>query len=197
MKKLLATITAGLMGATGFAVTAGAATTATPGAAATTTNSFVPNPPVQSMHRKALALYVDTVVAGGGNPKPAVSCAQTSMFHVGQTVVFRMWGNVTATGGTPLTDHNVRGAYVTIPGVGKMAMTYGAHGTYPHKVAFWTAAWPTSGYPSVGTVNFTITVVTNPVRQWGMASGKHSTIGALKGVFSQAGLAPTSQLTLF
>lgn len=193
MKKLLTMCTAGLMGATGFAVTAGAATTASPGAATTTSTSFVPVPPVQSMHSKALALYVDTVVGGGGNPKPAVSCAQTNMFHIGQTVVFRMWGNVTRTGGTPLTDRNVRGAFVTIPGVGKLAMSYSAHG----KVAFWTAAWPTAGYPSVGTVNFTVSVVTNPVRQWGMASGKHSKIGALTGVFSQAGTAPTSQLTLF
>ena len=198
MNRLLATITAGLVAAGGVAATAtaGASARTATGHATTTSTSFVPNPPIQSRHRLPLSLYVDTVEGGGGSPKPAVTCAMTNLFVKGQVVVFRMWGNDAVTGGTPLTDHNVKGAYVTIPGVGKIPLTYGAHGTYPNKRAFWTAAWSTGSYPSVGAVNFTVTVITKPVKQWGMKSGVHSKIGSQTGIFSQAGMSPSSQLTI-
>jgi hypothetical protein len=87
-------------------------------------------------------LYVDTV--NGSRPKGAparpVSCTQTSYYKRGEQLVFRVWGNETATGDV-LSTENVRYAYVKIPGQPNVKFNWGAHGTAPNRVWFWTAAF--------------------------------------------------------
>ncbi len=96
--------------------------------------------PVQGNPAAPISLYVDTIVASGSTgalaPKFGVGCEITSEFIVGQTIVFRVYGNDWAQGGAVLTPLNVSSATVTIGGVATpVALTYGNHAG----VAFWTA----------------------------------------------------------
>jgi hypothetical protein len=152
-----------------------------------TSTTLVKAPPIQNRHRKQIFVYFDTVT-GGGSPKPAAACAITNIFQQGQLVVFRMWGVDVAAGGTPLTDANVKTAFVTIPGIPKIQLTYGKH---PSGVAFWSAPWSTANYP-LGVVNFTITVKTKAMK----ASGTKSAAPSFTGVFSEQGMPTPSQLTI-
>jgi hypothetical protein len=185
MRRHITRAFAGLVVAAGLATgVAGATATA---ASAATTNPPVKAPPIQSNSHHPLFLYVDTVEGAGGNPAPAAACAMTNLFAPGQLVVFRMWGVDATTGGLALTQSNVEKAFVHIPGLAPIPFTYGAHG----KVAFWTAAWSTKGYPP-GIVNFTVTVIAKPIPK----TATHPAIPAQSTVFSEAGTAPTSQLTI-
>ena len=87
-------------------------------------------------------LYVDTVNGtrpAGAKPRP-LGCTQTNYFARGEQVVFRVWGSEAATGDI-LSTENVKYAYVKIPGQPNMKLNWGAHGTAPNRVWFWTAAW--------------------------------------------------------
>jgi len=183
MRKLITHAAVGLL--TTASLTAGVVA----GASATTTTSPpVTAPPIQTNSHHPLFLYIDTVEGAGGNPAPAAACAMTNLFAPGQLVVFRMWGIDATTGGLALTQKNVEKAFVHIPGLSApIPLTYGAHG----KVAFWSAAWSTKGYPP-GIVNFTVTVVAKPIPKTVL----HAAIPAQSTVFSEAGTAPTSQLTI-
>ena len=87
-------------------------------------------------------LYADTV--NGSRPKGAparpIGCTQTSYYKRGEQLVFRVWGVETATGDV-LSSANVRYAYVKIPGQPNIKFNWGAHGTAPNRIWFWTAAW--------------------------------------------------------
>ena len=119
--------------------------------------------PVQGV-TSPINLYVDTVLAGGSTgvlaPRFGVSCAITSQFIVGQTIVFRIYGNNADLGGAVLDTSNVATASVQVAGVATpLPMSYGNHGG----VAFWTAVLPTGTaaglYNTLGVVNFKVTVV--------------------------------------
>jgi hypothetical protein len=87
-------------------------------------------------------LYVDTVngtAPAGTKPRP-LGCTQTNYFARGERPVFRVWGSEAATGNI-LSTENVKYAYVKIPGQPNMKLNWGAHGTAPNRVFFWTAAW--------------------------------------------------------
>jgi hypothetical protein len=114
----------------------------------------------------------------------------TNLFQRGDVVVFRMWGVHATTGGNDLTSATVKKAWVKIPGLPAMLMVYGNHPTKP-PVAYWTVAWPVGKTYPLGIVNFTVTVVTNPVPAELTAAFPSQT-----GVFSQAATAPSSQLTI-
>lgn len=125
----------------------------------TTTTTTTLGPPVQGSAPLPITFNVDTVVGSGstGALLPAVGCAQTNEFLIGQTVVFRMSGQDVLMGGQPLTPKNVSSATVVIPGVSPaLTMNYGNHGT----VAFWSVGWGTTGYATTGIVNFKIVVKT-------------------------------------
>lgn len=165
MKKFISGVAAGAlalgcMSMIGVVSASADTTTTTTTAAPTTTTTQAP--PVQGAAPVALALTVDTVVASGmtgtlAYAYPLAGCAMTNEFLVGQTVVFRMWGNDVSTGGQPLTSANVLSAIITIPGVTTpVAMAYGNHGT----AAYWTGAWKTTGYPTMGAVKFSLVVTT-------------------------------------
>ena len=121
--------------------------------------------PVQGVVPSPISLYVDTIIASGSTgalaPRFGVSCAITSQFIVGQTIVFRVYGNDSDLGGAVLDSSNVASAYVTIAGVANpIPLTYGNHSG----VSFWSAPFKTGTaaglYNTLGVVNFKVTVVT-------------------------------------
>ena len=218
MKRIISLATAGAIALSGASfvgvATASADTTTTTVAPTTTgpTTTTTLGPPIQGLGPLSVYLNVDTVVGHGpaGTPVPAVGCAMTNEFLMGQMVVFRMSGVNVAAGGTPLTPKNVISANVVIPGVATpLSMNYGNHGT----VAFWTVGWSTVGYPNLGVVNFQIVVKTAAVKAvtqrykarivvnkrvkfvWRTRVIKPA-VGVQTFTYSQAGTAIPSQLTL-
>ncbi len=85
-----------------------------------------------------------------------------------------------------------KAAYVTIPGKGKLPLTYASDRGSP---SYWEVPWSTAGYP-VGTVNFTVTVVAKPLSQWGLPQYARSKVRAQAGIFSQKGFYSGSDLTI-
>lgn len=109
-------------------------------------------------------LYVDTVLASGSTgvlaPRFGVSCAITSQFIVGQTIVFRVYGNDADLAGAVLDSSNVSKAYIEIAGVkDPIALSYGNHSG----VAFWTAVLKTGTatglYNTLGVISFKVTMI--------------------------------------
>jgi hypothetical protein len=164
MKRLLITLGAGL------------------GALALATPALSDEPPQKPYPGKTLAvmLYADTVTSARTAPRPSKVCSQTNFFPQGTRVVFRVWGIETRTGKI-LTPANVKYAYIKIAGQPNLKLTFGAHGTAPNQVWFWSAAWaiPTN-YP-LGVVAYRIVVKTK--------SNKF-------GIFDPTGLADGSRLTV-
>lgn len=121
--------------------------------------------PVQGNMPTPISLYVDTVLAGGSSgalaPRFGVSCAVTSQFIVGQTIVFRIYGNDADLGGAVLDPTNVASATIQIAGVPTaLPLSYGNHSG----VAFWTGVLKTGTtaglYNTLGVINYKVTVVT-------------------------------------
>ncbi len=158
MKKLL------IAGALGLAAVLGAPA----GALAAETKTPLPKPsepvtaPTFQSPKLGLVLYVDTVVSGKPASKEAptlAGCSQTSIIHVGETIVFRMWGVNAKESGASLTESNVEQAYVRIPGVlvngvpstVRFALAWGQHNQSKteagekNKHAYWTVGVPTKG----------------------------------------------------
>ena len=199
MSKLSLRLLAGLasFGAAAGGIAAIVASSASlPASAADTTTSTAPTsttsttlgPPAQGQGRHALFMYVDTVTGAGSNPAPAAGCAQTNLFEPGQVVVFRMDGVNVAAGGINLTGANVANAWVKIPGLKAIPMFFGNHGTN----SYWTGAWTIAKNYPLGIVDFAVHVVTKPVP----ATSTAAAVPAQSGIFTQAGLAPPSRLTV-
>jgi hypothetical protein len=109
-------------------------------------------------------LYVDTVLASGSTgvlaPRFGVSCAITSQFIVGQTIVFRIYGNNEDLGGAVMDYSNTAQAYIEVAGIATpITLTYGNHSG----VAFWTGVLKTGTtaglYNTLGMINFKVTMV--------------------------------------
>jgi hypothetical protein len=162
MKLIIPKLAVGALLLGGLSLTASevamADTTTTTTSTPTTTTTLAP--PVQGPGPINIAFQVDTVQGSSSTSiKPPVGCAQTNEFYVGQQVVFRMSAVNVAAGGVPITGANAS-AVINIPGVTTpINMNYGNHGT----AAFWTGAWKTGGYPTMGIVHFTITVTAQAV----------------------------------
>jgi hypothetical protein len=157
MKKSLTIAVLGVVAA--LAVAAG------PAAAAEETKA-VTAPPVQGTKPLPLVLSVDTVNSGSAVNKKLEdakgNCSETNIIHVGQTIVFRMWGVDVKAGGAALTEANVeneKGAYVIIPGMlvngvsstVRIPLVWGEHSLAKtpegekSKHAYWTAGVTTKG----------------------------------------------------
>ncbi|HET9059656.1 MAG TPA: hypothetical protein VFN61_07020 [Acidimicrobiales bacterium] len=180
----LAIAAAGSAGAIALVLGASPAVAAGAGAAATTTTLA---PPAQGNGAHKVFMYVDTVT-GGGSPKPSAGCAQTNLFQRGQVVVFRMYGINAAAGGENLTSANVAFAYVQIPGVASSKLQFGNHG----KSSYWTAAWTVPANYPLGEVDFSVHLTTDRVP----ATATSKAVPRIGSVFTQAGLAPPSRLTI-
>lgn len=136
-------------------------------ASAAATKTPVTAPPVQG-EKQPLSINLDTVLGGGTTvvelKEPFSDCTQTSLIHLGQIVVFRMWGIDVKDGGVALTEANVAegNAYLTIKGVKvgtetttlRAPFEWGEHGkslTGPEaavKHSYWELAIPTKGTTS-------------------------------------------------
>jgi len=109
-------------------------------------------------------LYVDTVLASGSTgvlaPRFGVSCAITSQFIVGQTIVFRIYGNNADLAGAVMDPTNTAKAYIEIAGVkDPIPLTYGNHSG----VAFWVGVLKTGTaaglYNTLGVISFKVTMI--------------------------------------
>jgi hypothetical protein len=89
-----------------------------------------------------VSLYVDTVNGtrpAAAAPRP-IGCTQTNVFKRGEQLVLRTWGTELATKNI-LSTENVKEAHFSIAGVPDTTLNWGAHGTAPNRVWFWTNAW--------------------------------------------------------
>ncbi len=161
--------------------TAGASTGRATASTTTTTTTLAA--PVQGNAQHHVFFNVDTVQGGGGTVKLAAdaACSMTNLFQRGDVVVFRMYGVHVSTGAN-LTNVTVKSAWVKVPGLPKMPMYYSNHPTKP-VVAYWTAAWPVKKSYPLGVVNYTVTVVTNPIPGGGVSGPVPSEVG----VYTQQG----------
>ena len=109
-------------------------------------------------------LYVDTVLASGSTGVLAarfgVSCAITSQFIVGQTIVWRVYGNNETLGGAVMDSSNTVKGYIEVAGVkDPLPLTYGNHSG----VAFWTAVLKTGTatglYNTLGVISYKVTMI--------------------------------------
>jgi hypothetical protein len=155
--------------------TAGASTGRATASTTTTTTTLAA--PVQGNAQHHVFFNVDTVQGGGGTVKLAAdaACSMTNLFQRGDVVVFRMYGVHVSTGAN-LTNVTVKSAWVRVPGLPKMPMSYSNHPTKP-AVAYWTAAWPVKKSYPLGVVNYTVTVVTNPIPGGGVSGPLPSEVG--------------------
>jgi hypothetical protein len=166
MTKLKTRIAVGLVAAfavAGMATAIASAGASTGHASASTTTTTTLAGPVQGNGQHHVFFNVDTVQGGGGTVKLAAdaACSMTNLFQRGDVVVFRMYGVHVSTGAN-LTNVTVKSAFVKVPGLPKMHLVYSNHPTKP-AVAYWTAAWPVAKSYPLGVVNYTVTVVTNPI----------------------------------
>ena len=109
-------------------------------------------------------IYADTVLASGTTGVLAarfgVSCAITSQFIVGQTIVFRIYGNNETLGGAPMDSSNTAKAYIEVAGIkDPIPLSYGNHSG----VAFWAGVLKTGTTPglynTLGIINFKVTMI--------------------------------------
>ena len=103
-QKLLTTYALGLFAAMGVVVASLSVGPAASATTTTTTKTAVVAPPFQGEKPLGLVLSVDTVVSGKAAAtltEPLPGCTETSLFHEGQTIVFRMWGVDVKAGGVP------------------------------------------------------------------------------------------------
>ncbi|CAB4767564.1 unannotated protein [freshwater metagenome] len=109
-------------------------------------------------------MYVDTVLASGSTGVLAarfgVSCAITSQFIVGQTIVWRVYGNNETLGGAVMDSSNTVKGYIEVAGVkDPLPLTYGNHSG----VAFWTAVLKTGTatglYNTLGVISYKVTMI--------------------------------------
>lgn len=108
-------------------------------------------------------IFVDTVIASGSTgdlaPRFGVSCAVTSQYIIGQTIVFRVYANNADLGGAVMDSSNTAKAYIEVAGVkDPLPLTYGNHSG----VAFWTAVLKTGAAPlynTLGVINYKVTMV--------------------------------------
>ena len=109
-------------------------------------------------------IYSDTVLASGPTgvmySKGGVTCAVTSQYILGQTIVFRVYANNADQGGAVMDTTNTAEAYIEVSGwPTKVPLTYGNHSG----VAFWTGVLATGTgngkYSTLGLINYKITMV--------------------------------------
>lgn len=109
-------------------------------------------------------MYVDTVLGSGPTgvlySKTGVTCAITSQYILGQTIVFRVYANNADLGGAVMDSTNTQAAYIEVSGwPTKVPLTYGNHSG----VAFWTGVLKTGTgnglYSTLGIISYKVTLV--------------------------------------
>jgi hypothetical protein len=109
-------------------------------------------------------MYVDAVLASGPTgvmySKQGVTCAITSQYILGQTIVFRVYANNADFGGAVMDSSNTSQAYIEVSGwPTKVPLSYGNHSG----VSFWTGILKTGVgnglYSTLGQINYKVTLV--------------------------------------
>ena len=130
---------------------------------------FGPAPTAQAVNpsgKVTLGLYVDSV--NGTRPTGAaprlVGCSQTNVYKRGEQFVLRVWG-MDLKSGAVLSNDNVASAKFSIAGQPDTTLNWGAHGTAPNQVFFWSAPWniPASFPLGTTTVHISYTLVDGTV----------------------------------
>lgn len=129
-----------------------------------------------------IAFYVETVTANKGESIygkwAPLGCTQTNFFARGERVVFHI-GAVDAHSGTVLTNKNIKYAYLKIPGMDLIKVTFTPHGKDPATAPWtFTGRWDVPNDYPLGAVPFQLVM---KLKKWG--AGKIAT-------FSQLPLAP-------
>mgnify|MGYP000293545361 FL=1 len=114
-----------------------------------------------------ISIYADTVLASGstGVLAPRFSaCAVQSEYLLGQTIVFRVYGNNADLGGAVMDNTNTAKAYIEIAGVkDPIQLSYGNHSG----ISFWTGVLKTGTgvgqYSTLGVINYKITMVAKDI----------------------------------
>jgi hypothetical protein len=108
--------------------------------------------------KPTLGLYVDSV--NGTRPAGAaprlVGCSQTNVFKRGEQFVLRIWG-VDLKSGDILSNDNVATAKATVTGQPDLTLNWGAHGTAPNQIYFWSTPWNIPATFPLGTTDVHIT----------------------------------------
>ena len=112
-------------------------------------------------------IYADTVLASGstGVLAPRFSaCAVQSEYLLGQTIVFRVYGNNADLGGAVMDNTNTAKAYIEVAGVkDPITLSYGNHSG----ISFWTGVLKTGTavgqYSTLGIINYKVTMVAKDI----------------------------------
>ena len=104
-------------------------------------------------------VYADTTTASRGTVKFDKSCWVRNTFPQNSRVVFRMWA-VDVAKGTPITDADIKYAYLKIPGQPNLKLGFSKHGALADSPYFWAIAWAVPADYPLGTVPFKIVVKT-------------------------------------
>jgi len=108
-------------------------------------------------------IYVDTILASGPTnvlySKTGVTCAISSQYILGQTIVFRVYANNADQGGAVMDPKNTAKAYLEVSGVkDPIPLVYGNHSG----VSFWIAIFKTGAAPlynTLGIISYKVTFV--------------------------------------
>ena len=109
-------------------------------------------------------IYADTVLASGPTgvlySKQGVTCAITSQYILGQTIVFRVYANNADQGGAVMDSSNTAEAYIEVSGwKDKIPLSYGNHSG----VSFWAGVLKTGTgngmYSTLGQINYKVTII--------------------------------------
>ena len=150
--------------------TLGATLTPATGPAATAaTLAVTVGTPIQGQ-QYPISMYVDTIMGSGPtgtttSPIIGAGCEITNEFLVGQTIVFRVYGNDAQLAGAPLTPVNVSSATVTVAGYSgsPITMSYGSHGGQAFWVGVLSTGTKSGQYDTLGVIPYSVTFKTMAV----------------------------------
>lgn len=159
MKKLVLSLVAALVAASVGAGMAAAAGTGSPGQPAPipTPKDVTPNP-WPGKKANGLFFYVETVTASPGESvwgaAAPIRCTQTNYFARRERAVWHI-SAVDTTNGNIVTNSDVAYAYLKVPGMQNIPVTYTPHGKDPTTAPWtWTARWDIPPDYPLGVVNF-------------------------------------------
>jgi hypothetical protein len=151
---------AGSVAVFGAGLAAADTTTTTTTLAPTTTTTKPPAIPVTTGITKDFAIHADTATISGETPAVDAACSPTNTFQIGQTILFRMYGENLISGKTLLAA-NTKSVTVSMPGI-TTGSTASVVLNYSVNDGYWTGTLKTAGY-APGAYNYTMTVVSNRI----------------------------------
>jgi hypothetical protein len=146
------------LGASGVVALGGG--TASAQTTTTTTTTKPPATPASGGISNSFVIDADTATISGETPAVNAACSPTNTFQIGQTVLFRLYGEFMPAKSLLLAN-NTKSVTATFPGA-TTGTTVPVTMNYSSNDGWWTGVLLTTGY-AAGNYNYSITVVTNPV----------------------------------